>query len=262
MYELGQRHALEKLGFNLADARKVIKALKPRVVKFRRATETLGPHVSHARPNIILVPKGGQPAVLRRTTDATLREIQEGNKQLNARDMLGIRRAYRADVKERLPALRSPSSWLPEHRITDAAMAQSHEAVESSWLKRLRGDRSTQITTHAHPAPLLNEHNQFATMPEHLRREVMPPLLKAREAAGEVDLFRRVGLAYGEGQRLSPAMRKHYGEKLLQAAKEQRLDSNRVHMDQLLKEMKVPGNSAPRQKELWSEYEDLRALVQ
>ena len=99
------------------------------------------------------------------------------------------------------------------------AMSVGHEDMEGEWLRRLKGDDSaTRFSSHAHPGVLINEHNQLVTMPDSLRREMYDDLYDSRRGEGALDLFNQVGLEFGRGERLSPAMRKHYGQKMVDHA--------------------------------------------
>lgn len=219
-YEEGAHAALTKLGFGPEDAHQVLQAVKQRTLPRRMMEEIQMAHLPsyfserEARKQF----RNAAGPATSRGPAASVRDAKAYNPYVTPEHLAmerkhtppaGIFSIPRGDATSLLRRSGAPlPEFTPGQRKMLDAVAKGHELDE---LQLRHVSPMTYTWGHVSPEVLFREHNKIVTMPPD-----MDPVRRAtqglRQATGEAEVLRDAlqdfGFTFGEGERLSPAMRK------------------------------------------------------
>jgi hypothetical protein len=198
-YVFGVQHALEKLGFNLRDARQLLKATKERVVRFRR--DPLFDEAENYFARSLETPSGRVERIVAPSrgdiSRVELKELAQEPKQWLTEH------GYRLFPKETIKDIQAMS---PKERLMREALARGHELDEVLLGQggRLGSSTFRQAYGHSDPRVLLREHNRLTTLPAS-RKRVKRVEVDRRASSGEAQMLEQAipGFRFGESPRLS-----------------------------------------------------------
>jgi hypothetical protein len=232
-YALGQLAALEKLGYNLNDASKVLGAAKKRMLP--KASNRLLPELAPGSGFLKKELRGPMGAGGLRQQKQRVPLLKEMAKKVPAMaDELAAAETVMdphgpavAGIKQLTGGYRTPGAIIPgapDYRKLLAGHAGDPSLLKDKWTPDqykmlnsvIRGHELDETTAnlssamapygHISPEVMLKEHNRIATLPEGF--SPIKELMQKTRARGEAGLMSNYGIDYGNSPRLSRHARK------------------------------------------------------
>jgi hypothetical protein len=197
LYELGSQAALTKLGIDLRQARRLLRAAKQHTVKSPQPFR--GPSLT-----TLQTPQGFTTGIRApRRGDYLRHELKEPSSQL--RRELSVEEVLSGRMSPEMRRLEQ-QALKPHERVMAEALSKGHELNELQLLRRL-GLRSTPLTAragHVDPRVLLREHNMLTSLgPRYSRVQQLG--IDLRLGTGEAKRLEEAipGFRFGISPRLS-----------------------------------------------------------